>query len=263
MSKGIVMNCEQAQQHFVDAWTGSLASDEAAALNTHLDSCGSCREEFDRAQLYWNALGALPAPEPGPDLRTAFYGRLSRIEHGAGGERTGWRWLRHPAFQAAAAVLLLAAGLGLGRYTGSREDERLAELRKEVNDMRQLVALSLLQQQSAAERLQGVSWAYRVEQSNSEVLTALLHTLNADPNVNVRLAAVDALRNFSVAPEARAGLVNALPKQNSPLVQIAILDQLVDLRDRSSVPSVALLMHEPGVSPEVRERAEWAVKRLQ
>lgn len=257
------MNCEQAQQNFVDAWTGALAPEVAAALEGHLNCCPACREEFDRTRRYWDALGALPAAEPGPELRTAFYGRLSRLDATDSAPAGAWRRFRRPLAQIAAALALLALGLGAGRYSASHEDERLSELKKEVNDMRQLVALSLLQQQSAADRLQGVSWAYRVEQSDSEVLGALLRTLNTDPNVNVRLAAVDALRNFAVAPEARQGLASALRTQNSPLVQIAILDQLVDLRERSSVASVSSLLAEPGVSPEVRQRAEWAVKRLQ
>ena len=33
--------------------------------------------------------------------------------------------------------------------------------------MRQLVALSLMQQQSASDRLRGVSWAYQVEPSDT------------------------------------------------------------------------------------------------
>ena len=59
--------------------------------------------------------------------------------------------------------------------------------------MRQMVALSLMQQQSAGERLRGVSWAYRVESSDTEVLSALLYTVNNDQSVNVRMAAVEAL----------------------------------------------------------------------
>ncbi len=71
--------------------------------------------------------------------------------------------------------------------------------------MRQLVALSLLQQQNASDRLRGVNYAYRVEQSDPQVLSALLTTLDHDSNVNVRLAAVDAVRNFTDSPVGRKG----------------------------------------------------------
>ena len=65
-----------------------------------------------------------------------------------------------------------------------------------------------MQQQSASDRLRGVNYAYRVEQSDPEVLGALLTTVNHDPSVNVRLAAVDAVVSAAtrVTQAARASL---------------------------------------------------------
>jgi HEAT repeat protein len=129
--------------------------------------------------------------------------------------------------------------------------------------MRQLVALSLLQQQSASDRLRGVNFAYRVEQPDPQVLSALLTTVNHDPSVNVRLAAVDALRNFDDSPVGRNGLVQALSKQDSPMVQIQILDQIVELREKSAVSAIQFLLSNPSLNPDVRQRAQWALKQLQ
>ena len=122
--------------------------------------------------------------------------------------------------------------------------------------MRQLVALSLLQQQSASDRLRGVNFAYHVEQSDPQVLSALLTTVNHDPSVNVRLAAVDALRNFNDSPVGRKGVVQALAKQDSPLVQIAILDQIVELHEKSAVPDIQFLLSGQSLNPDVRQRAQ-------
>ena len=104
----------------------------------------------------------------------------------------GWAW----------SAALLVAGLGAGQWLGGRQHSRadLVALQDEVDHMRQLVTLSLLEQQSASERLRGVDYAYRVDQSDTQVLVALLHAVNHDPNVNVRLAAVDALRKFAANP---------------------------------------------------------------
>ena len=129
--------------------------------------------------------------------------------------------------------------------------------------MKQLVTLSLLQQQNASDRLRGVTWSYRVEQSDSEVLGALLTTINHDPTVNVRLAAVDAIKTFADSPVARKGLVQALNKQESPMVEIAILDQLVDMRERSAAPAINTLMTSSGVNPSVKQHANWALGKLQ
>ena len=128
--------------------------------------------------------------------------------------------------------------------------------------MRQLVTLSLLQQQSPSERLRGVNYSYRVEQSDTEVLGALLTTANHDTNVNVRLAAVDALRNFSDSAIGRKAIVQSLGKQDSPLVQIAILDLIAELHEKSADSAIKVLLSRPDLNPDVKQRAEWALKKL-
>jgi HEAT repeat protein len=122
--------------------------------------------------------------------------------------------------------------------------------------------LSLLQQQSASDRLRGVSWSYRVEQSDTEVLSALLHTVNQDSNVSVRLAAVDALRNFGDSPVARKGITQSLLKQTSPMVQIALVDVLVELRERPAVPTLKLLLATPDLDKSVKSKIESAIAQL-
>ena len=129
--------------------------------------------------------------------------------------------------------------------------------------MRQLVALSLLQQQSASERLRGVSWAYRVESSDSEVLAALLEAVNRDPNVNVRLAAVDALHAFAPNSLARQRVLESLENQTAPIVQVAIIDLLVDLKEGKAGPELRKLSENASIDNGVRQRAQWALERLE
>ena len=52
----------------------------------------------------------------------------------------------------------------------------VAELRTELQNMNQMVALSLMQQQSASDRLKGVSWSNQIDHPDSEVLSQLLDT---------------------------------------------------------------------------------------
>jgi len=129
--------------------------------------------------------------------------------------------------------------------------------------MRQLVALSLLQQQSASDRLRGVSWAYRAEPSDTEVLSALVSAVKNDTNVNVRLQAVDALHAFAASPVTRQAVVQALPHEKAPIVQVALIDLLVDFKDRDAATELRKLAAEESVDSGVRERAQWAVERLQ
>ena len=256
------MNCEEARTQFVDYWRGTL-EDPAGEFRAHLDSCERCQAEAHELRDLWGTLGALPEEDPSLDLRVRFYDSLRVWRQREGERRRGLWWVRHPVFQAASAAAILVIGIATGYLVRGRDTSEVSQLRGEVYNMRQLVALSLLQQQNASDRLRGVNYAYRVEQSDPQVLSALLTTLDHDSNVNVRLAAVDAVRNFTDSPIGRKGLVQALAKQDSPLVQIAILDQIVELHEKSAASAIQFLLSGQEVNPDVRQRAQWALKQLQ
>jgi HEAT repeat protein len=256
------MNCEQARTQFVDYWRGSL-EDSDGEFRAHLASCERCRAEAEDLRDMWSTLGTLPEEDPSLGMRMRFYDALRVARQREAERRQPLWWLRHPAFQAAAAMVILAIGVGAGFMLRGRDTSEVSQLRGEVNNMRQMVALSLLQQQNASDRLRGVNYAYRVEQDDPQVLSALLTTLDHDPNVNVRLAAVDALKNFTDSPVGRRGLVQALTKQDSPLVQIAILDQMVELREKAGAQAIQKLVSSQDVNPDVRQRGQWALKQLQ
>ena len=116
---------------------------------------------------------------------------------------------RRPAYQLALAFVLIVAGLGSGYLLNvrSRSNARfeVATLKQEVDDMRRTVAVSLLKQASPSERLMGVSWSSRIDRPGDEIIAALLETLDHDSNVNVRLAAVDALYLFYGHREVKDG----------------------------------------------------------
>jgi len=173
---------------------------------------------------------------------------------GAGLE--GWleRWLpRRPLAQAGLAAATLVVGLligslhgfglpsrlgGMGRaggQGGAAGDDGHGEihaLRDEVRSLSRLVTLSLLKQDSASERLRGVSFGREAGPGDERVLQALLDTLRHDPDVNVRLAAVDALAPALGQPAVRGQLLQEVGRQRSPMVQIALIDLLL-ARDRA------------------------------
>jgi len=122
--------------------------------------------------------------------------------------------------------------------------------------------LSLMQQQSAGERLRGVNWAYRVESSDTEVLSALLETVNNDSSVNVRLSAVEALHRFGASPVTRTAIVQSIRKQTSPLVQIALIELLVDLKVTDAARELNSLASDNTVDASVRDRARWALGKI-
>jgi hypothetical protein len=266
------MTCDEAKACFADDWCGMLRAPERDQLKRHLEDCAACRQEAEGLESLWRKLDSLPAQEPPPQMRRRFYAALGAYGEGFSAAsieqrrkdnfRTAFAWL---PMSVAAAALLIGLGLGyaISSQKGGRESSEIAQLRGEVNGMRELVALSLLRQQSASERLRGVSWANQVESSDGQVLAALLDSVNHDPNVNVRLAAADALRTFAMTSASRMEIARAIIPQSAPLVQIALIDLVVDLKDSASISELNRVAGNDTLDPSVRERAAWAVERLQ
>src|SRR5258708_19284634 len=97
------------------------------------------------------------------------------------------------------------------------------------------MVVCMLQLEAASERLQAVSYSAQVDQADPQVLGALLRTVRSDSSVDVRLAALDALTRYGNRPEVRKGLIDAMQSQQSPMVQIPLINPLVDLHNLSPV----------------------------
>jgi hypothetical protein len=236
-----------------------------------LRESGAPPEEMESMSRTWERMSEWRDEQPSPAVRARFYQMLDAYEAGrqaaaapAKPVRSSW-WPFAPVWQFAAAACLVVLGLFVGSYRPwgqGGKNEELATLRSEVQNMRQLVALSLLQQQSASDRLRGVTYSYRVQSSDTEVLSALLRTVNSDPNINVRLAAVDALRPFVDSPIARRGIAQSLAKQTSPLMQAALLDLVREIRDSEAAAPVRELLGNTELDPTVRQRAQQVAAEL-
>jgi len=129
-------------------------------------------------------------------------------------------------------------------------------LRDEVQSLSHLVALSLLRNDSAADRLQGVSYSREAGAGDPRVLAALLEAANRDPNDNVRLAAIDALKPLLGRSEVRDSLLAGFEGQRSPLVQIAVVDAVAASPGRDAGPALRSLLAHPKLDPAVRQRLE-------
>jgi HEAT repeat protein len=128
--------------------------------------------------------------------------------------------------------------------------------------MRQTVALSMLDRPSATERLEGISWSTGLDKPGDKTIKALVDKLDGDPNVNVRLAAVDALYLFRGDPVVKESLIRYVAKQDSPLVQVALIDLLVEIRERRAADALKQLIGNAKLAPQVKEHAELGLKQI-
>lgn len=270
------MKCKQIKEKFPDFLINDLDQEAIHKIQDHIKTCSSCREELEGLTEIWTRLGVLQEERPSNALRNNFYSMLEDYKKGLEREKSklslgklfiDWLepfWLRKPVFQLVAALLLLAVGLTAGYFinSGRQRNGELAQLRQDVRYMSQLVAVSLLKQQSPSERLRGVSFSSRVTRPDEETLDALFRTLNNDTNVNVRLAAIDALYLFYNNPVVRENLIKSLSQQTSPLVQITLIDLIVEMRERRAIEALKELIQNEKLNPDVRKRAELSLQKL-
>jgi hypothetical protein len=267
------MKCEQIAELLPDYLQGGLNPEQDDALEQHMEQCADCREEL----AIWKKLALLPIEQPGTDSRARFEamleayqtGRSGRAADASSGREQGSRWsifqwLRSPVAGLAWSLALLAIGVFAGNYiNGYRaRSQELTSMQSELTNMRQMVVLSMLQQQSASERLQGVTWSRRDDQLDPQIMSALLHTLRYDGSVDVRLAALDALSRHASQPQVHKGVTDALQEQQSPLVQVALIDLLMEWRDPDLPERLHNLQQSPNLNPTVRQRTEWALNNL-
>jgi hypothetical protein len=272
------MKCSEFQEKIADFLTHEIDPGTKQRMEAHLAECNSCGEEICRLSAIWNKLGVLPLEQPSPGLRDRFYTMLEAYKQGMEQKETfpapgvlqtfklwaGRLWPKRPAFQFGLALLFLAVGLtgGFLLNPGKQGNAKIVQLERQVENMQQTVAVALLNQPSPSDRLQGVTWSYELKNPSEKTLAALLATLDSDPNINVRLAAIDALYLFYKHPGVKEGILRSLPKQSSPLVQVALIDLLVEIRERRAADAFHELIQNEQLAPEVKERARLAIQKL-
>ena len=160
-------------------------------------------------------------------------------------------------------MVLIVAGFSGGYYfnrpTG---DVSVSALTKEVSDLKEMVMLSLLEKESATDRLKAVSLTNDMDRASQHVTEALIKTLNQDGNVNVGLAALEALQPYAKDDKVRESLIRSIANQQSPLLQVALAELMVALQEKKSVEELRKLLQEENTPEEIKERIERSIEVL-
>lgn len=266
------MTCEQFAEIMAGYCERRLSTRDMAFAREHTEICVDCRADAEM----WQKLASLPQPQPSSSLRSRFDHMLNAYEEGRwekrdlAKERGHWfaAWMRSafapPLMSALAACLLLVGFIAGERSSAAKPigDSQMVAMQSELTNLRQLVALSLMEQQSASQRLQGVNYSTQVQRPDPEIAAALLHALRFDSSVDVRLAALDALRRYKNDSQVKTGLLVALQDQQSPLVQIALIDLFVEMRESGAKDNLRRIEQDSKTNPVVRQRAQWGIQQL-
>ncbi|MDD2306479.1 MAG: HEAT repeat domain-containing protein [Prolixibacteraceae bacterium] len=271
------MECKEYREQFTSLLTDSIPQAQRSEIESHLEGCANCREEFESAQKIWYLMGEMTQPEPSATMQSDFNAILSEFKKEQKVRKNlldEWiNKLREFLYlqvqpRLAYSLLLVAFGLVAGYFlhqpgqSAIAYNKQIDSLTSQVSEMKQVMMFSLLQDPSASQRMRAVAYTEEIDNVDLKVIGALFTTLNEDPNVNVRLATLDALVKLADEPKVREGLVRSIDLQDSPLMQTAIADVMVRLQEKSSVRSLQKLLHKKDLNEMVKFNIEKSIQRL-
>lgn len=211
------------------------------------------------------AVANIKSPEPGADLDHRFYQMLALEKRSK--SSFSWRALFSwpqlaPKFALAAVMLVIGVSIGYLIKPQASSNDQMAELSQQVVDLKEMMMLSLLEKESATERLRAVSLTSEMNSASKEVTNALLETLNKDENLNVRLAALEALKPYAKNSVVREALIRSIAVQESPLVQVALAETMAELQMKSSVNELKKILKSDKIPADAKSRIKQSIDIL-
>jgi hypothetical protein len=273
------MKPETARDLLIPYIDGELDPQTAALLEKHLASDPDMGRELEQLRVLLGRIAEAETLQPDPEMRRRFDALLAAGKQEAAGHpvarprRASWALIPFPSLlRAAAALALLAGGTGAGWWlartgspsageTGATTAE-VEKLRRDVELLRGLVSRAPLAAGSASFRLQTMSFARELTSPEPDVMDALFITLKDDESANVRLAALEAIARFKEEPDIRRRLAAALPEQNDPFVQIALIGVLTQTGAAEVRAPIEQLLLRPDVPAVVKGFAQENLTRL-
>lgn len=234
-----------------------------------LETSGEFAAHFNETKQVWEAMDMIKVPETSPVLKTNFQAMLKTFElEQKHHDKNIWRkaaglFVYKPKYNLAYAVLLISIGFFGAYLFFIPHNNAIKNLTQQVNDIKQVAMLSMLENNTASERMKAVSYTQGLKDVNDKIIIALFTTLNNDENENVRLATLDALVRFADNPKVREGLVASLLRQDSELMQVALANVMLQLQEKKSVHSLKKLLENKNINTLVKEKLEETIKNIE
>lgn len=252
------MDKEKRESLLIDFIDGKLNDSDRQNVARMLAEDEAVYNTYRELKEVIQAMDNVPALEPSAAAQAKFDAMLSNEQRDAQP-----RTVTFPAttwYRVAAAVALLVVGGGIGflvsRY--QQQETEIAHLRQE----KELMMARLGNENSPSQRILGVKAAYTMATADDDIVKVLITTLNEDPNSNVRLVAIDALRKFHSNPQARRALIAALHHQTDPVVQIALIQCMVELKEKKALKPLQEIVEDHDVLPAVKDEAYAGIFKI-
>ncbi|MEX0722523.1 MAG: hypothetical protein WD053_01530 [Gracilimonas sp.] len=224
--------------------------------------------EFRELEKMHEDLGTIPVPKPDKEMSSRFYAMLEEEKQN---QKDSWAEfiskkvkgllaeLTMPRL-AYAVVLLVVGGFIGSQINGSKTE--IEQLSQEMQTMKELMMVNMLEGASAADRLKAVNISTELPNADTEAIHALLFTLNNDPSVNVRVQTIEALKRWGENETVREGLVRSIAKQESPIVIIELADAMIELELKNGAQEFEELLRERELDYTVQQKLQSSIAAL-
>ncbi|TRY31792.1 hypothetical protein [Aliiglaciecola sp. M165] len=145
----------------------------------------------------------------------------------------------------------------LGFYLNSSESDRASSLQldalnEQVSSLNTMMAISLLQQPNASERLAGVAFTQKANLHHQELSNLMLQTLRNDSATPVKLAIINAL-SANAIDSFELALLEIIQAENNVLVQIELSRLLYSQGSPSTIQALLELGKQEQLHPDLRQ----------
>jgi hypothetical protein len=253
---------DRIEELIVDYLNGTLSAEDQSEWDQLVGDGIIKLEEVEDYRTLYEALDQVGAKEPSQGMSENFYAMLNE-KTSATGRMTildqlisflSQKGLSRGGLQAAYSLTVLVVGFGLGYLLIGRNDQaELSSLTDEVQEMKAMMMLTMLEKDSPSERIKAVTMTKNMAAVDDQIVDALFVTLNNDQNNNVRLEALEALVRYAYQPKVRTRLIGSLAKQQSPLVQLALADVMVILQDKEAKRALEEVANDQDTPDDIKE----------
>lgn len=252
----------------IDYLEGTLVKEKATLLKLELANSPELRRELKELEILLQTMNDITFDQPSGNLYRNFHQLLEKeqvpILKVINKNPTRIIKLQNIQRYAAAAVILLAIGLGFGTlwYKNLNQQKQIDALVTEIQHTNKTLILNLLREESASQRIKAVNTVVEEEIADPQVIEALVHTLYFDENVNVRTKAAEGLAQFARERTVINALTKALKTEKSPEVQITLIDILINLKARGATDTFKKLLESKNIMEIVKNKAAYGVEVL-
>ncbi|AZQ86121.1 hypothetical protein EKO29_20260 [Colwellia sp. Arc7-635] len=126
-------------------------------------------------------------------------------------------------------------------------------LQQEVSSLSAMLALSMLDKSSAAERLSGVAYSQQTDLTDPLLMKTLMSTLEHDRSTAVKLAIINTLNDLPDISEQEHQLLAFAIKENNTLVKIELCRLLFNIGSSVTKNELLQALNESELNPDMAE----------